>query len=75
MFMYLTRVSHVLRTGGTFLVISYGAPENRLDFLKMSLLKFEVDVVKLEASVTQKEHYLYRCIKQPHVKKRLPNAV
>lgn len=28
-------------------------------------------MVKLEASVTQKEHYLYRCIKQPHVTGRV----
>ena len=27
--------------------------------------------MKLEASVTQKEHYLYRCIKQPHVTGRV----
>ncbi|CAK9096680.1 eEF1A lysine and N-terminal methyltransferase (eEF1A-KNMT) (Methyltransferase-like protein 13) [Includes: eEF1A lysine methyltransferase [Durusdinium trenchii] len=67
---YLMEVSRVLRTGGVLLVISYGAPETRLDFLKMSHLKFEVEVVTLEATDMQKEHYLYRCTKQPHVKKR-----
>lgn len=54
---YLMEVARVLRTGGLFLVVSYGAPAQRLDFLKMSHLKFEVDVVKLEATSRQKEHY------------------
>ena len=27
----------------------------------------EVDVVKLEATSRQKEHYLYRCTRQPYV--------
>ncbi|CAJ1333342.1 unnamed protein product [Effrenium voratum] len=69
---YLMEVSRVLRTGGTFLVISYGPPETRLDFLKLSHLKLEVDVITLPAKEGKKEHYMYRCTKQQHVKKRLP---
>ena len=41
---YAPQVSRVLRTGGVLLVVSYGAPKTRLDFLRMSHLKFEAAV-------------------------------
>eukprot|EP00931_Biecheleriopsis_adriatica_P046575 TRINITY_DN26768_c0_g1_i2.p2 TRINITY_DN26768_c0_g1~~TRINITY_DN26768_c0_g1_i2.p2 ORF type:complete len:232 (-),score=51.20 TRINITY_DN26768_c0_g1_i2:51-746(-) len=63
---YLMEVSRVLRPGGTFLCISYGGPDTRLDFLKMSHLKFHVQEVVLPAkSQTAREHYVYVCRKPP----------
>mmetsp|Transcript_16075 Transcript_16075/g.30293 ORF Transcript_16075/g.30293 Transcript_16075/m.30293 type:complete len:216 (-) Transcript_16075:45-692(-) len=66
---YLMEVSRVLRVGGVFLVISYGSPDTRLDFLKMSHLQWEVEASDLPATETHKAHYLYRCRKVPPVKK------
>ncbi|CAE7376578.1 EEF1AKNMT [Symbiodinium sp. CCMP2456] len=67
--LYLLQVSRVLRTGGRLLVISYGAPDTRLEFLTPSLLGFEVQVVELPPNETSKMHYLYICKKMASQKK------
>ncbi|CAE7560268.1 EEF1AKNMT [Symbiodinium pilosum] len=70
---YLMQVSRVLRESGVFLVISYGTPDTRLEFLTLKHLRFEVQVVDLPPNETSKVHYLYIC-KKVAPQKRHSNA-
>ena len=57
-------VQRVLKSGGVYMVISYGTPDTRLEHFTRAHLDFEVDHFKVEdASDSESTHYVYLCTK------------
>lgn len=63
----LKEVQRVLKVGGTYMIISYGKPENRLIHLERDHLDFDISVFTIkkesESSDLDKIHYVYVCKK------------
>lgn len=61
---YLREVSRVLRPGGTLFCVTYGAPEIRLNFLRLPHLEFKLRVIEIPAKYdTSNSHHVYICRK------------
>jgi EEF1A lysine methyltransferase 4 len=56
-------VQRVLKPGGTYVVITYGAPDNRLDHFQWKHLHWEVSHQTLNEG-TNNLHYIYYCKKK-----------
>ena len=56
-------VQRVLKTGGTYMAISYGTPDNRLDHFSWKHLHWEVSHLALGQD-TDNPHYIYLCKKK-----------
>jgi len=60
-------VQRVLKTAGVYCVISYGNPENRLSYLNMPHLAFEIEQSELTKPESNSKntsiHYVYNCRK------------
>lgn len=65
----LKEVQRVLKLGGYYMIISYGAPENRLVHLQREFLNFDITIFTIKKStengndVIDKLHYIYLCKK------------
>lgn len=44
---YLAEMYRILKSGGTFLIISHAAPDRRLRFLEKSLGSMEIELTKI----------------------------
>ena len=68
-------ISRVLKTGGIYLVISYGSPEYRLYHFKRKHLAFDVQVIEIKDKKRQEvsSHFAYVCKKLPEAKKNINN--
>ena len=72
----LKEISRVLKTGGYYLIISYGQPENRMLHLERDHLDFNIQIYtikKQEEDEKEKIHYVYICKKLPEAKENLKN--
>merc|ERR1740129_1189383 len=59
---FLKEVSRVLRNGGTYLCVSYGAPNTRMNFLELPHLDHTVRQIEIPArSEASNPHYAYIC--------------
>jgi ubiquinone/menaquinone biosynthesis C-methylase UbiE len=56
-------VQRVLKVGGTYMAISYGTPDNRLEHFNFQHLNWTVS--HLELGSASNLHYVYNCKKQP----------
>eukprot|EP01112_Ceratiomyxa_fruticulosa_P017185 TRINITY_DN5301_c0_g1_i1.p1 TRINITY_DN5301_c0_g1~~TRINITY_DN5301_c0_g1_i1.p1 ORF type:complete len:222 (+),score=31.37 TRINITY_DN5301_c0_g1_i1:254-919(+) len=52
-------VSRVLKPGGKFISISFGTPENRLDYLMQAKFHWDIDIKRMMASNDPVEYYHY----------------
>ena len=64
----LKEVQRVLKIGGYYMIISYGAPENRCNHLERKFLDFDVSIYTIKKStnddgIYDKVHYIYLCKK------------
>ena len=69
----LKEVQRVLKIGGYYMIISYGAPENRVVHLERKFLNFDVNIFTIKKSsmedgVYDKVHYIYLCKKLSYKK-------
>lgn len=55
-------VQRVLKVGGTYMAISYGTPENRLEHFNFQHLNWTVSQEEIGSSTNR--HYVYNCMKQ-----------
>ena len=72
----LKEISRVLKTGGYYLIISYGQPENRMIHLERDHLAFEIQIYTIkrqEEDEQEKIHYVYICKKLPEAIENLNN--
>jgi ubiquinone/menaquinone biosynthesis C-methylase UbiE len=72
----LKEISRVLKTGGYYIIISYGQPENRMIHLERDHLAFEIQIFTIkrqEEDEQEKIHYVYICKKLPEAKENLNN--
>jgi ubiquinone/menaquinone biosynthesis C-methylase UbiE len=72
----LKEISRVLKTGGYYIIISYGKPENRMIHLERDHLAFEVQIYTIkraEEDEQEKIHYVYICKKLPEANENLNN--
>jgi ubiquinone/menaquinone biosynthesis C-methylase UbiE len=72
----LKEISRVLKTGGYYVIISYGQPENRMIHLERDHLAFEIQIFTIkrqEEDEQEKIHYVYICKKLPEAKENLNN--
>jgi len=59
---YLKEVTRCLKHGGTFLCVSYGAPNTRLNFLEMPHLEWKLRLVELPSKCeSSNSHFAYIC--------------
>ena len=63
----LKEISRVLKTGGYYIIISYGQPENRMIHLERDTIK------RQEEDEQEKIHYVYICKKLPEAVENLNN--
>ena len=56
-------VQRVLNTGGTYMAISYGNPDSRLEHLQWRHLHWEISYVTMNEE-TQNPHFVYLCKKK-----------
>ena len=73
----LKEISRVLKTGGYYLIISYGQPENRMIHLERDHLAFEIQIYTIkrqEEDEQEKIHYVYICKKLPEAIENLNNV-
>ena len=67
-------ISRVLKTGGIYLVISYGSPEYRLYHFKRKHLAFDVQVIQIKDKNNEaSSHFAYICKKLPEAKDKINN--
>ena len=64
----IKEVQRVLKVGGYYMIISYGAPDDRLMHLKRKFEKFKIEILKIEKDFEEEEgydnyHYIYLCQK------------
>lgn len=64
----LKEVQRVLKVGGYYMMVSYGAPDSRLLHLNRKFEKFKIEIVKIEKDYEEedgfdKHHYVYLCQK------------
>ena len=72
----LKEISRVLKTGGYYIIISYGKPENRMIHLERDHLAFEVQIYTIkraEEDEQEKIHYVYICKKLTEANGNLNN--
>ena len=72
----LKEISRVLKTGGYYLIISYGQPENRMIHLERDHLAFDIQIYTIkrqEEGEQEKVHYVYICKKLPEAVENLNN--
>ena len=72
----LKEISRVLKTGGYYIIISYGTPENRMIHLERDHLAFEIQIYTVkreEEDEQEKIHYVYICKKLPEANENLNN--
>ena len=72
----LKEISRVLKTGGYYIIISYGKPENRMIHLERDHLAFEVQIYTIkraEEDEQEKIHYVYICKKLTEANENLKN--
>jgi ubiquinone/menaquinone biosynthesis C-methylase UbiE len=57
-------VYRVLKKGGTYFVVSYGAPKSRMEHLEREHVGFDIEVREIErADSPSGPHYIYICRK------------
>lgn len=69
-------ISRVLKTGGVYLIISYGQPENRMIHLERDHLAFDIQIYTIkrqEEGEQEKIHYVYICKKLKEANENLNN--
>lgn len=72
-------MSRVLKTGGIYLVISYGDPESRMPHLEREHLGFDINIYTIkkeedkEEQPRNKSHYVYICKKMECANENLKN--
>ena len=64
----IKEVQRVLKVGGYYMIISYGAPDDRLIHLKRKFEKFKIEILKIEKDYVEEKgydnyHYIYLCQK------------
>ena len=64
----IKEVQRILKVGGYYMIISYGAPDDRLIHLKRKFEKFKIEILKIEKDYVEEEgydnyHYIYLCQK------------
>ena len=64
----IKEVQRVLKVGGYYMIISYGAPDYRIMHLNRKFEKFKVEILKIEKDFVEEEgydnyHYIYLCKK------------
>ena len=64
----IKEIQRVLKVGGYYMIISYGAPKNRLIHLKRKFEKFKIEILKVEKDFVEEDgyekyHYIYLCQK------------
>lgn len=64
----IKEVQRVLKVGGYYMIISYGAPNYRVCHLKRKFEKFKIEILKIEKDFVEdegydKHHYIYLCQK------------
>ena len=73
----LKEISRVLKTGGYYIIISYGQPENRMIHLERDHLAFDTQIYtikrKEEEDESEKIHYVYICKKLTEANENLNN--
>ena len=72
----LKEISRVLKTGGYYVIISYGKPESRMIHLERDHLAFETQIYTIkrqEEGEQEKIHYVYICKKLPEAIENLNN--
>jgi len=74
----LKEISRVLKTGGYYVIISYGQPENRMIHLERDHLAFEIQIYTIkrqddDEKDKEKTHYVYICKKLPEAVENLNN--
>ena len=72
-------ISRVLKTGGYYVIISYGSPEDRMPHLEREHLGFEINIYTIKQQAgedgegNQKPHYVYICKKLENANENLKN--
>jgi len=74
----LKEISRVLKTGGYYVIISYGKPESRMIHLERDHLAFETQIYTIKRQDEDEEdqekiHYVYICKKLPEANKNIIN--
>ena len=72
----LKEISRVLKTGGYYIIISYGKPESRMVHLERDHLAFEIQIYTIkrqEEDEQEKIHYVYICKKLTEANENLNN--
>ena len=72
----LKEISRVLKTGGYYVLISYGKPESRMIHLEREHLAFETQIYTIkrqEEGEQEKIHYVYICKKLTEANENLNN--
>ena len=73
----LKEISRVLKTGGYYIIISYGQPENRMIHLERDHFAFDIQIYTIkrqdEEEEKEKIHYVYICKKLPEAVENLNN--
>ena len=74
----LKEISRVLKTGGYYVIISYGKPESRMIHLERDHLAFETQIYTIkrqdeDEQDQEKIHYVYICKKLPEANKNIIN--
>ena len=73
----LKEISRVLKTGGIYLIVSYGKPENRMIHLERDHLAFDIQIYTIKRKDddddTEKIHYVYICKKLTEANENLNN--
>ena len=64
----IKEVQRILKVGGYYMIISYGAPDDRLIHLKRKFEKFKIEILKIEKDYVEEDgydnfHYIYLCQK------------
>lgn len=64
----IKEILRVLKVGGYYMIISYGAPKHRVLHLNRKFEKFKVEILKIEKDFIEEEgydkhHYIYLCKK------------
>ena len=74
----LKEISRVLKTGGYYVIISYGQPENRMIHLERDHLAFDIQIYTIkrqddDEKDKEKIHYVYICKKLTEANENLNN--
>ena len=64
----IKEVQRILKVGGYYMIISYGAPDDRIIHLKRKFEKFKIEILKIEKDYVEEDgydnfHYIYLCQK------------